>query len=254
MYIFIQRNTFKRLPVITLAFLPAVLTGFPAARRESGGTGGCTKGIVCNSSLSYFFYHICKWVIITDVLIIFVLVTSNYNALFPHKINISLCVFMCRTPHPAPPFGCTERVCLRREPHLSRTSGPTEADNSSTHVIPGIPVYNLNHKVLTALGRRLCPAGPPSSPALPGQVQGSLLLSSSLMNMEEPSLSADCPGALFLSTTPLLSDQMSLFLLLLFLCVDKWFKHFTGEKKKEGGGLVGNLFFESRVFISQISK
>lgn len=60
MYIFIQINTFKRLPVITLAFLPVVLTGFPAAQRESGGTGGCTKGIVCNSSLSYFFNHIYK--------------------------------------------------------------------------------------------------------------------------------------------------------------------------------------------------
>lgn len=110
------------------------------------------------------------------------------------------------------------RVCLRPEPHLSRTCRPIETDSGSTHVIPGNPVYNLSLKALKAQGRGLCPWARLGALLSPGKVQGSLLFSS-LMNMEEPSLSADCCGALFLSTTPLLSDQMSLFLLLLFpLC------------------------------------
>ena len=90
---FIYRNQFKKLPVITVALLSFILTGFPAAGREKGGIAGCTEGIVRNSSL--FFCHIHEGVIIADVLIVSVVVTTDANALFPHKINISVCVCVC---------------------------------------------------------------------------------------------------------------------------------------------------------------
>lgn len=54
------------------------------------------------------------------------------------------------------------------------------------------------------------------APAEPGHPSAAV---SPLMNMEEPSPGSDCCWALFLFAAPLLSDRMSLFLLLLFpLC------------------------------------
>lgn len=64
------------------------------------------------------------------------------------------------------------RVCLRPEPHMSRTCRPIETDCGSTHMIPGNPVYNLSLKALKVQGRGLCPVGPPWGPALPGEGPG----------------------------------------------------------------------------------
>lgn len=138
--------------------------------------------------------------------IIFAVVIIYYNALFPHKININVC--LCVFP---PCFGDANSAYVRREPHLSSMSGQTEAGSSSTTWFGG-PRVTPERAVLKArdgrqAGRQLCPA--------PGRADPSGRLP--LMNMEEPSLSRGL-WALFLFTTPLLSDRVSLLLLLFPLC------------------------------------
>lgn len=65
------------------------------------------------------------------------------------------------------------------------------------------------------------------------------------MNMEEAAFSS-CSGLCSSAPLPCSQIRCHSFYYYYSLCVDKWFKHFTGEEK--GWGLVGNLFFESRVF------
>lgn len=76
--------------------------------------------------------------------------------------------------------------------------------------------------------------------------QGRLPLSP--MNMEEPSLTLIALGLCSFPPLPCSLIGCHSFYYYYSLCVDKWFKHFTGEKEKEGGGGGENLFFESRVF------
>lgn len=139
------------------------------------------------------------------MLIIFAVVIIYYNALFPHKININVC--LCVFPQCV---GNANSAYVRRELHLSSLSGQMEAGGSST-TWSGGPWVTPEHGVLKARDRRR-----------EGAQLWQLLAERSLWSPSpnEYGGAFTQPGmrALFLSTTPLLSYQVSLLLLLFPLC------------------------------------
>lgn len=99
--VFVHRNKSKRLPVLTVPSLSFILGGIPIAERGKGGImelQAIQKELYV-TEVYFIFFHIYEWVVITDMLILFVVVTTYYNALFPHKININVCAFICLFPY-----------------------------------------------------------------------------------------------------------------------------------------------------------
>lgn len=131
-----------------------------------------------------------------------------------------------------------------------------EADNSHTCMASAGPDARL--EPWSPKGTRLDvePAaltGRPACPCSPWAAPGEGSAAAFLMNMEEAAISSIAVGLCSSSPLPCSLIRCHSFYYYYSLCVDKWFKHFTGGREK-GGGWWGIFSLNLGCSGFQISK